>query len=151
MIVLQEGVLDSLLGDSVEPVNAAMALRQVGAAEPVDGLRLLAELSDRTDALRESDPAIIGGLLRGIHMLALRAEHAMLAELDPSIILDVEQGLPEPCPNRHLLLHLLAVQRSDESLEALVSRLVDDPPGEWIEAAQVLSPLMLRHSTLLTL
>lgn len=142
MIVLQEGVLDSLLGDGVDPVKAAMMLRQVGAAEPVDGLRLLAELSDRTDSLRESDPAIIGGLLRGIHMLALRAEHAMLAELDPSIIVDAEQSLPELCPNRHLLLHLLSVQRSDESLGALVSRLVDDPPGEWIEAAQVLSPLM---------
>jgi hypothetical protein len=142
MSPLPEDVLTSLLGPKVDPVAAGIVLRQIGAADPANGLRLLAELSQRTDELYQSDPAIIGALLRGIHLLALRDDPAALRELDPSMVDEVEQSLPDECKNRHLLLHLLAIARTEPSLTSLVSHLQLNPPTQWIEAAQVLSPLM---------
>lgn len=138
----QADILDSLLGPNIDPVAAGLALRQVGAAEPPYGLRLLTELASRADELAMSDPAVIGGLLRGIHLLALRDDHARLAAVDPAVITTVESSLPEACVNRSLLLHLLAIARTDRSLTTLVARLQTHPPSSWIEAAQVLSPLM---------
>jgi hypothetical protein len=140
--VLPEDVLDSLLGAKVDPVAAALVLRQIGAAEPTEGLRLLAQLSDRSDELADSDPAILGGLLRGIHLLTLRADHGLLAAFEPNDIIKVERALPAHCPNRHLLLHLLSLARTDASLDLLGERLKASPPQNWIDAAQVLSPLM---------
>jgi len=142
MIVLPDDVLDSLIGPNLDPVAAAMTLRQVGASEPADGLRLLAELAGRTADLESSDPAVVAALLRGIHLLALRGEHADIRDFDPAIIQAVEQSLPENCLNRFLLLHLLAIARTEESLTLLMAYLKDNPPTNWIEAAQVLSPLM---------
>ena len=140
--MLPEDVLDSLLGANVDPVAAGLVLRQIGAAEPTEGLRLLAQLSDRSDELGASDPAILGGLLRGIHLLTLRADHLLLASFEPKDITKVEHALPENCPNRHLLLHLLASARTDQSLRLLGERLKANPPSQWVDAAQVLSPLM---------
>jgi hypothetical protein len=140
--VLPEDVLDSLLGSNVDPVAAALVLRQIGAAEPMEGLRLLAQLSDRSDELADTDAAILGGLLRGIHLLTLRADHDLLAAFEPNDIANVEKSLPRNCPNRHLLLHLLSLARTDASLELLGQRLKANPPSNWVDAAQVLSPLM---------
>jgi hypothetical protein len=142
MIVLQDNVLDSLVGPNLDPVVAAMTLRQVGASEPTDGLRLLGQLAQRAGELESSDPAIIAALLRGIHLLTLRGEHAALREFDPAVIATVENSLPANCPNRYLLLHLLAIARTEPSLRLLVRYLKANPPTSWIEAAQVLSPLM---------
>jgi len=142
MIVLPDDVLDSLIGPNLDPVAAALTLRQIGTSEPTDGLRLLTELAGRASELESSDPAIVAALLRGIHLLTLRGEHAALREFDPAIIQAVEQSLPENCPNRFLLLHLLTIVRTEESLSLLVSYLKENPPTNWIEAAQVLSPLM---------
>lgn len=142
MSELQADILDSLLGPNVDPVAAGLSLREIGTADPSYGLLLLAELSRRADEVRASDPAVIGGLLRGIHMLALRDDRALVAALDPAQITTVESSLPDACVNRFLLLHLLAIARTDASLALLVSSLKNHPPTSWIEAAQVLSPLM---------
>ncbi|MGV3486099.1 MAG: HEAT repeat domain-containing protein [Planctomycetaceae bacterium] len=142
MTVLPDNVLDSLLGPEVDPVAAGLVLRQIGTAEPSHGLRLLAELAARPDELCASDPAIVGALLRGIHMLVLRDDHAALAAMDPEVIEDVEQALPDRCSNRYLLLHLLAVARTPAALGMLMTYLQTSPPTHWMEAAQVLSPLM---------
>lgn len=142
MIVLQDDVLDSLVGPNLDPVAAALTLRQVGSSEPADGLRLLGELALRADDLETSDPAVIAALLRGIHLLALRDDQTAIREFDPKVIAAVERSLPENCLNRFLLLHLLAIARTQESLMLLVSYLKVNPPANWIEAAQVLSPLM---------
>lgn len=142
MTVLPDDVLDSLLGPAVDPVAAGLVLRQIGSAEPREGLRLLTDLAQRYDQLNASDPAIIGALLRGIHLLVLRDDHESLAQLDPAVIAEVEQSLPERCTNRYLLLHLLAIARSESSLSLLMTYLQTSPPANWMEAAQVLSPLM---------
>lgn len=142
MTVLPDDVLDSLLGPSVDPVAAGLMLRQIGTAEPHCGLRLLTELAERYDELYVSDPAIIGALLRGIHLLVLRDDQQSLAKLDPAVIAEVEQSLPEQCINRFLLLHLLGMARTEASLSLLMTYLQTSPPTNWMEAAQVLSPLM---------
>jgi len=142
MTALPDDILDSLLGPDVEPVAAGLALRQIGAADPAYGLLLLVGLANRVDDVRTSDPAVIGGLLRGIHLLVLRDDSGRLATLDPAVILDVQSALPEACVNRFLLLHFLAMQRTDAALSALVSILATNPPKSWMEAAQVISPLM---------
>jgi hypothetical protein len=142
MSLLPDDVLDSLLGPNVDPVAAGIVLRQIGAAEAKNGLILLANLAERSDELPASDPAIIGALLRGIHLLALRDDPATLSALDPSLVDDVEQSLPAECANRYLLLHLLAMARTEASLTILMSHLQLGPPTNWMEAAQVLSPLM---------
>ena len=141
-MALPDDVLNSLLGPQIDPVAAGLVLRQIGSAEPQHGLRLLAELAERHDELYASDPAIIGALLRGIHLLALRDDPAALACLDPAVVADVEEALPDRCTNRYLLLHLLAIARTRSSLELLMTYLQTSPPTQWMEAAQVLSPLM---------
>jgi len=142
-------ILESLLGPDIDPVAAGLALRQIGAAAPSVGLDLLAAIADRDDELAASDPAVIGGLIRGIHVLVLRDEPASLAAIDPGLVVRVQSSLPDECINRFLLLHLLAMAKTDRSLEALVAILVNDPPSGWMEVAHVLSPLMQsRHWSL---
>ncbi len=141
-MILPDDLLNSLLGPNVDPVAAGIVLRQIGAAEPKHGLRLLAELAARPDELCVSDPAIIGALLRGIHILTLRDDPAALKAFDPELINDVEASLPESCTNRFLLLHLLALARTEASLSMLLNHLQLNPPTSWLEAGQVLSPLM---------
>jgi len=142
MTELPDDILDSLLGLNIDPVAAGLTFRQIGAAEPSNGLRLITELAERADELQISDPAVIGGLLRGIHVLALRDDQAQIAAIDPAMIATIEASLPDECINRFLLLHLLAIARTDQALALLVLSLKNNPPASWIEAAQVLSPLM---------
>ncbi len=132
--------LSLLLGPTADPVAAGWRLREL--AEAAEGDRLLAELAEQRDLLPQSDPAIVGGLLRLVHTLLLQSGSKSLAAIDPDSIVAIETALPATTPNRHLLPHLLAMIGSDQSLAQLVHSIKTSPPRQWIEGAQVLSPLM---------
>ena len=139
--------LSPLLGPSADPVAAGYHLRQLAkTAGPQNGLATLAEMLQHSEQLSGSDPAIIGGLLSVAHTQLLDAAPedvaATLAQVDPQAVLQIEAALPEATPNRHLLLQVLARMRTEGSLEMLGGILAARPPHEWMQAAQVLSPLM---------
>ena len=138
--------LTPLLGDSADPVAAGYHLRQLAEGGPEHGLALLSQLAGQQQEVAHSDPAIVGGILSVLHTLLLSSTSEevakVLSAIDPVSLLAVEQSLPNETPNRHLLLHLMAMIRSDRSLEILSAILLDRPPNKWIEAGQILSPLM---------
>ena len=87
-----------------------------------------------------ADPAILGGLLRVTHtrLLAERADAStpvLPREIEFQSLDSLLDAIPEDVPNRFLLLHLLAMIRTSESLRSLVLRLDETPPKNWIEAA----------------
>lgn len=131
--------LDSLLGPSADAVAAGWRLRELSKSGGID---LLTAIAERVKTLPESDPAILGGLLRVLHTNLLTEGQEALTGLDPALIAVIEPSLPPSTPNRHLLLQLLALNRKDEGLAFLMQRLQADPPARWMDAAQVLSPLM---------
>ncbi|QDT07845.1 hypothetical protein K227x_62740 [Rubripirellula lacrimiformis] len=137
-----EDSLDQLLGDQADPVAAGWRLRELAEAANGHAPALIQELVQRTADLGTSDAAIAGGLLRVVHTTILQAGAEEVAKLDIDTIQKLETSLPAGTPNRYLLLHLLAMIRSPQALDRLVSILQVAPPEKWIEAAQVLSPLM---------
>lgn len=132
----------ALLGPSADPVAAGWQLRQLAEASQDHVARLLEEVAERTEELGPSDPAILGGLLRVIHTVVLQAGPEAVAAVDPDQLVAIYNALPSKTPNRYLLLQLLAMNRSDVALRHLVTLLDESPPAKWMEAAQVLSPLM---------
>jgi len=140
-----ESLLGQLLGPSADPVAAGYQLRQLAAGNAESGPQILVYLHTQSSLVSQSDPAILGGLLRVIHTLVLCDASRSLIRLDPAELVAVEASLPAETPNRFLLLHLLAMIRSGESLRCLVHHLRTSPPRRWVDAAQVLSPLM-QHS-----
>ena len=132
----------ALLGPDADPAAAGLTLRQVGAAAPSEATELLAIVDAGRDRLPSSDPAILGGLLRGLHTLFLNGSRSAIAALIPDTILTIDDALPDHCPNRHLLLHLLVLAGNDDALRAAVERLNCRPPANWEAAGLVLSPLM---------
>lgn len=138
--------LSHLLGRDADPVAAGYHLRQLSEGPPNTGIVLLAQISREPETLAQSDPAILGALLRVIHssiaQLLVSDGDNTAAQIDPAIIEQIVSCLPEETTNRHLLLHLLAMLRTDESLTMLVKMLASAPPSDWMDAAQVLSPLM---------
>jgi len=134
--------LEDIFGPAVDPATAGWVLRQVGAADPALAPKLLQDLASHAGRLTDSDPAILGALLKGLHRLLLKGDPAEIASLSPADFATVDAGLPSGCPNRHLLLQLLILIRSPEALRAAVARLQVLPPKDWQAAGQLLSPLM---------
>ncbi|TWU35166.1 HEAT repeat domain-containing protein [Novipirellula artificiosorum] len=144
--------LTSLLGPSADPVAAGWRLREIAEGGQHDGADLIAELCNQIGSpsspgpLHNSDPAILGGLLHLIHTLMLRRAGETLGkslhELNPQWIERLYPALPPLTPNRHLLLQLLAMIRSRESLSILMDLMIQSPPSKWLDAAFALSPLM---------
>ncbi len=137
-----EEKIQPLLGPSADPVAAGWQLRQLAEAVDGQGAILVAEIASHCDELSASDPAILGGMLRVLHTVVLKSGPAALAKLDPERIQAITEALPSKTTNRYLLLQLLAMIRSDDALRRLVMLLDESPPKQWMEAAQVLSPLM---------
>ncbi|TWU50997.1 hypothetical protein Poly51_42900 [Rubripirellula tenax] len=137
-----EESLDQLLGEQADPVAAGWRLRELAESAADHGPALVDELVSRTESLASSDPAIVGGLLRVVHTTLLSLGGDVIAGLDPGRIESIHDALPTGTPNRYLLLHLLATMRNPDSLSRLVAILQKSPPQKWMEAAQVLSPLM---------
>ena len=132
--------LTDLIGPSADPVAAGWRLREIAAQ--VEPAALLAELVERRESLADSDPAILGALLRIVHTQHLREGAPTLPECDPEKLNAVAASVADGTPNRYLLLHLLALMRTHAALTTLVTALQQRPPTSWVEAAQVLSPLL---------
>jgi hypothetical protein len=137
-------ILDSLLGRSADPVAAGWQLRDLARKAEGNGPLLLEEVAGRVDQLSVSDPAIVGALLRLLHSSLLANGWSTVEGLDPESIARIEAALPADTPNRFLLQQLYAMIRSESSLRQLAESLSRYPPPHWMEAAQVLSPLMQR-------
>jgi hypothetical protein len=134
--------LEALLSPSADPVAAGWQLRELAESAIDRGAEVLTELAGQADAIPAADPAIVGGILRVIHHVTLAAGGQIGKDLDLASLCQVEAALAPVAPNRHLLLQLMAIVRSEASLRVLADRLVDAPPSQWMEAGQILSPLM---------
>jgi len=132
----------SLLGPAADPASAGLTLRQVGAAATAKAPQLLDDLLSHIDAVPHSDPAILAALLRGLHILFLKGDPAAIAALDPVQLAALDAALPLDCPNRHLVVHLMMLIRSDAALRLAVSRLIALPPKDSAAAGQIISPLV---------
>lgn len=131
-----------LLGPEADPAEAGLLLRQLGAAPPDQAPDWLNQLTQQIDQMPQSDPAIVAALLRAIHSALLKGDPAVLATLAPPALQQLDHQLPSGCPNRHLLLHLLVLIRSPQSLQLAVQCLQRQPPKDSAAAGQVLSPLL---------
>ncbi|MFG0263335.1 MAG: HEAT repeat domain-containing protein [Novipirellula sp. JB048] len=143
---MQNETLIALLGPSADPVAAGWRLKELADNESYDGTELIGELSEQASLVQSSDPAILGGLLRVIHHLVARSAAASggesYAKIPTHQLRQLDLALPEATPNRHLLLQLLAMIQTEESLSVLFDRLEQSPPAKWIDAAQVIGALM---------
>lgn len=144
-------ILDTILTPNVDPVEGGVALKQLAEMPEADGQStiggdtLLEMLVHRCDDLVDADPAIMGGVLRLIHLRVLQNADETLRRLQADWIIKIAQCLSPEVANRHLLLQLLAMMRTNESLRGLNVLLADCPPRGWMAAGQILSPLM-QHS-----
>jgi hypothetical protein len=125
-------------------VAAAEVMRAVAASAGDQLAPYLQVLYDHREALGESDPAIVGGLLRALHTLTIQSDApvAAIRQVPALQFPPIIAALPEAAPNRHLLMHLLSLARSGDHLAVLAEILIARPPSGWMAVGQVLSPLM---------
>ena len=135
-------LLETLLAPEPDPVAAGWQLRELAETSIDRGPELLDELARHSSLISSADPAIVGGCLRVLHNVTLAAGGTIAQDLNLPALGELESQLSLAVPNRHLLLQLMAIIRSEASLKMLVGRLIETSPSDWIEAAQVLSPLM---------
>ncbi|ELP34293.1 HEAT repeat domain-containing protein [Rhodopirellula baltica] len=141
-MTLSEISFDPILAAGADPVQAGVALKKLAEDPNLDGPMLVAALAEEAARLMDADPAITGGLLRLIHLKTLRAEGDPLSKIEPAALGKIIESLSPEVSNRHLMLQLLAMRRTPESLGVLVTQLGQSPPKGWMAAAQILSPLM---------
>ncbi|OYP33825.1 HEAT repeat domain-containing protein [Rhodopirellula sp. MGV] len=139
-----ETTLSALVGPETDPVAAGYRLKEIAAGDASSAKQVLLYFGEHLEALSASDPAIIGTLLRVLHTQLATDENAKseLASVEPNLVSQIDEALPENVSNRHLLLQLLTHTRSDEALVLLVNRLVERPLDDWMQVGQVLGPLM---------
>jgi len=134
-----------LLQKDADPVEAGVVLKRLSEQESPDLARWLSILAAQRSALSDADAAVLGGLLRLIHLKLLRDQDGVIGQIPLPDLTAVLHGLPASTPNRHLLLQLLAMRGDADSLVAMVSLLRQSPPRGWMAAGQILSPLMQRN------
>ncbi|MGC6446740.1 MAG: HEAT repeat domain-containing protein [Rubripirellula sp.] len=137
---------EALLQNEVDPVAAGIGLRDLSEKAEGRALELLEQLLVSRSELANTDPAIVGTVLRILHASLLREGWSLVESLPIETIVQLEQAIPPRSSNRFLLQQLYAVHQSDQALIALVESLSLQPPQKWVEAAQVLSPLMQRSN-----
>ena len=137
--------LEALLQGQADPVNAGWQLRELSEKAQSHSVDLLDNLLDCRNLLANADPAIVGTILRILHASLLSEGWGRVEELDSQKFFDLEEAIPPLSSNRFLLQQFYAMIQDDESLELLVSSLSCKPPSKWVEAAQVLSPLMQKN------
>lgn len=140
-----EESLTALLGDQADPVAAGWKLRELTEKAADHGPVLTNEVADQADLITNSDPAIVAALVRSIYTVLLRSGQQAIAQVQPDWLSAIEASLPAQTPNRTLLLQLLAMIGSGDSLRELVRLLKRERPADWIDGAQILSPLMQRN------
>ncbi|TWT97521.1 HEAT repeat domain-containing protein [Neorhodopirellula pilleata] len=138
-------LIDTLLQPDVDPVQGGVALKQLADDPQIGGDHLLSMMTEKADQLPDADPALMGGLLRLIHIRILQNSGGKPTGLQTDWIAMIARQLSPEVANRYLLLQLLSLIRNKESLGALNELLADCPPRGWMAAGQILSPLM-QHS-----
>lgn len=136
--------LESLLQNQVDPVAAGWQLRELSDKTRENPQELLDALLDSRESLANTDPAIVGTILRILHGSLLSQGWDQVTSLAMDKIGQLEQAIPPKSTNRFLLQQLYAINQQETSLHLLVESLNLQPPIKWVEAAQVLSPLMQR-------
>jgi len=134
----------SLLGNDVDPVQAGVLLQRLAAAEDLSPPAILATLAEDPRRLADSDPAILAALFRLVHLRLLSGTGEALDSLPPGQIRTIHDAVPADTPNQALMLQLLSMQSTDVALTTLVECLKDRPPTAWVEAGQIIAPLMQR-------
>jgi hypothetical protein len=141
-----DDLMNILLAPDVDPVHAGVALKTLADDRRVAGQMLVEMLAESSHRLADADPAVLGGLLRLIHIRVLHAhasDHAStVSGLSPQWLLEILTAISPEVANRHLLMQLLAMMQTRESLAALLQSLSSSPPRGWMAAGQILSPLM---------
>ena len=140
--MIQE-TLENLLGPKADPVGAGYHLRALAEIKPEETFGLFAAVAASRSEVANSDPAIVGGLLRVLHLLALKTNRTdLIQKLSIEDVCQIESALPPKTLNRFLLHQLLAIIGTAPALGSLVESLKFHPPDKWMEAAQIISPLM---------
>ncbi len=128
-----------------DPVVAGTTMQAIAIANATEQLpHWVQQLWQHAEQLGGSDPAVLGGLLRAIHTSVLRSESPAetIRPINATLFHGIDAALPIGTPNRHLLMHLLAVARSGDHLHILTKMLIHSPPDGWMAVGQVLSPLL---------
>ena len=136
--------LHALLLAEVDPVAAGWQLRELSEKSRGNSHDLLQHLIEARSDLVNADPAIVGTILSILHTAFLEQGWAVVRSLAVDDIQQLESSIPPRTTNRFLLQQLYAIHQQDEALQQLVESLTIAPPAKWVEAAQVLSPLMQR-------
>ncbi|MEM6690969.1 MAG: HEAT repeat domain-containing protein [Planctomycetota bacterium] len=141
-----EPLLEEVLQET-DPGAIGVALQRLAKASEGRQVEFLVALAAAEQRLATIDPAVTATLIRILHTLALSNRDELERRLDLPRISTLLECIPVNCPNRHLLLQLLAMLGSQGAIEMLVQELIVAPPagGEakaWMDAALVLSPLM---------
>ena len=144
MTALLQDNLHALLLAEVDPVAAGWQLRELSEKSRGNSHDLLQHLIEARSDLVNADPAIVGTILSILHTAFLEQGWAVVQSLAVDDIQQLESSIPPRTTNRFLLQQLYAIHQQDEALQQLVESLTIAPPAKWVEAAQVLSPLMQR-------
>ncbi|QEG40303.1 HEAT repeat domain-containing protein [Roseimaritima ulvae] len=134
-----------LFASDCDPVVAGTTMQALAVADATAQMpEWFQQLWQHAEQLGGSDPAVLGGLLRAIHTAVLRSEAPAEAvrKVNATLFHGIDAALPVGTPNRHLLMHLLAVARSGDHLYILTQMLIQSPPDGWMAVGQVLSPLL---------
>lgn len=134
-----------LFASDCDPVVAGTTMQAIAVADATDQLsQWFQQLWQHAEQLGGSDPAVLGGLLRAVHTSVLRCESpaAAIRPVNATLFHGIDGSLPIGTPNRHLLMHLLALARSGDHLHILTQMLIHSPPDGWMAVGQVLSPLL---------
>lgn len=136
--------LDEVLTPDVDPVAAGVTLGKIAAWAGENPAEMFVAAARRAGDYPPADPAVVAAILRIMHNAVLSAGRELIDVIRVDTLTDLIDALPPAVPNAYLPLHLLALKSSDQSVAMLVDRLAERPPGDWMEAGQVLSPLMQR-------
>lgn len=134
--------LDSILVEDGDPVAAGVTLGQISQWATEHPAEMFVAAVSRSGHFGPADPAVVAAILRITHNAVLSVGRELIDVIEVETLTDFIDGLPPSVPNAHLPLHLLALKQTDAAIQVLVDRLAERQPSGWMEAGQVLSPLM---------
>ena len=146
--------IDRLLSPQPDPATAAGQLKLLADHPGVTAAAVLETTLEFRSQFSDADPAVLATIIRLIHTRQLNAvggddPPAPTSNLSVDSLGEFFDALPDGVPNRHLPTHLLAlIGAAGDDVEArgaidrLIGQLRRRPPKSWVDAAQVLSPLM---------
>lgn len=133
---------DAILVEDGDPVAAGVTLGQMSQWAAEHPAEMFVATVGHRESFGPADPAVVAAVLRITHNAVLSVGRQLIDVIEVETLTDLIDGLPPSVPNSYLPLHLLALKQSDDAVSLLVDRLSQHPPSDWMEAGQVLSPLM---------